>query len=35
VKKTFEGFASVLLGGGLLSGIFYTLTTFNSLIAIS
>jgi|GEM_PF-3003392 len=35
MKKVFEGFASVLLGGGLLSGIFYTLTAFDSLIVIA
>lgn len=35
MKKIFEGFASVLLGGGLLSGIFYTLTAFNSLVVVA
>lgn len=35
MKKVFEGCASVLLGGSLLSGIFYTLVSFNSLVAVS
>ncbi len=35
MKKVFEGCASILLGGSLLSGIFYTLVSVNSLIALS